>query len=253
LSAFCVCDYQTLSASDLRDEATSELIATKLKEFHDLQMPGAKEVRLWDRLRNWIKTSKEDCTEEEKKLFRLDEIEGEINLLERELLKDENLVGYCHNDAQYGNIMIDEETNSITIIDYEYASYNPIAYDIANHFCEMAADYHTDTPHILDYSKYPGLKERRRFVEKYLSASGAKPSESEVEKLLENVEKHTLASHLLWGLWGIISEHFNEIDFDYMEYAKQRFEQYWLRKPDLLHSVIVSPDADGSMDGNYTT
>ncbi|KAG8493824.1 hypothetical protein CXB51_011158 [Gossypium anomalum] len=25
--------------------------------------------------------------------------------------------------------------------DYEYASYNPIAFDIANHFCEMAADY----------------------------------------------------------------------------------------------------------------
>lgn len=40
--------------------------------------------------------------------------------------------------------------------DYEYASYNPIAYDLANHFCEMAADYHSDTPHVLDYSKYPG-------------------------------------------------------------------------------------------------
>jgi thiamine kinase-like enzyme len=42
------------------------------------------------------------------------------------------------------------------IQDYEYASYNPIAYDLANHFCEMAADYHSDTPHVLDYSKYPG-------------------------------------------------------------------------------------------------
>lgn len=40
--------------------------------------------------------------------------------------------------------------------DYEYASYNPIAYDIANHFCEMVADYHSETPHVLDYSKYPG-------------------------------------------------------------------------------------------------
>ncbi|TYH95974.1 hypothetical protein ES332_A12G145000v1 [Gossypium tomentosum] len=25
--------------------------------------------------------------------------------------------------------------------DYEYASYNPVAFDIANHFCEMAAHY----------------------------------------------------------------------------------------------------------------
>lgn len=42
--------------------------------------------------------------------------------------------------------------------DYEYSSYNPIAFDIANHFCEMAADYHTETPHVLDYAKYPSAQ-----------------------------------------------------------------------------------------------
>jgi len=42
------------------------------------------------------------------------------------------------------------------IQDYEYASYNPIAYDLANHFCEMVANYHSDQPHVLDYTKYPG-------------------------------------------------------------------------------------------------
>jgi len=42
--------------------------------------------------------------------------------------------------------------------DYEYASFNPVAYDIANHFCEMAADYHSEKPHLLDYTKYPGTK-----------------------------------------------------------------------------------------------
>jgi hypothetical protein len=45
----------------------------------------------------------------------------------------------------------------ILLQDYEYASFNPVAYDIANHFCEMAADYHSPEPHILDYSKYPGI------------------------------------------------------------------------------------------------
>lgn len=45
-----------------------------------------------------------------------------------------------------------------TLQDYEYASFNPVAYDIANHFCEMAADYHSEKPHILDYTKYPGTK-----------------------------------------------------------------------------------------------
>ncbi|XP_050232083.1 probable choline kinase 2 [Mercurialis annua] len=229
---------RTLSACDLRDPDISALIAAKLKEFHGLKMPGSEDVFLWTRLRNWLKTAKSKCPSEKAEALCLDAIEGEISLLEKDLSGDQR-IGFCHNDLQYGNIMIDEETKSITIIDYEYSSYNPIAFDIANHFCEMAADYHSDTPHLMDYSRYPGLEERQRFVRVYLSSSGDQVSDAEVKQLLDDVEKYTLASHLFWGLWGIISECVNEIDFDYMEYARQRFEQYRLRKPALLSSLRV--------------
>ncbi|XP_022139095.1 probable choline kinase 2 isoform X2 [Momordica charantia] len=231
---------RTLSAVDLRDSEISSLIAIKTKEFHDLDIPGPKSVCLWNRLRNWLTAAKRFSPPEEAKAFRLDSIKEEISLLENNLLVDHQSIGFCHNDLQYGNIMLDEKTRSITIIDYEYASYNPIAFDIANHFCEMTADYHTDTPHVLDYTKYPGLEERKRFVQIYMSASGHRPSDAEVKQLIQDVEKYTLASHLVWGLWGIISEHVNEIDFDYIEYARQRFEQYWSRKHDLLGSVAES-------------
>lgn len=129
---------------------------------------------------------------------------------------------------------MDEETKLITIIDYEYANYNPVAYDIANHFCEMAADYHTETPHVLDYSRYPSLEERQKFVGVYLSEADNQPSDSEVRKFLQEVDKYTLASHLVWGLWGLISEHVNKINFDYKEYARQRFQQYWAKKYELM-------------------
>ncbi|XP_076939539.1 putative choline kinase 2 isoform X3 [Bidens hawaiensis] len=223
----------TLSACDLRDPDISALIASKLKEFHDLDMPGPKKALVWDRLRKWIGTAKSMCSAEESEALRLDAIEKEIETLYKCLASDQHIV-FCHNDLQYGNIMMDEDTRSITIIDYEYACYNPFMFDIANHFCEMAADYHTETPHVLDYSKYPDLEERRRFLHVYLSSSGNPPVNSEVDKILEEVEKYTLASHLMWGLWGVISEHVNEIDFDYMEYAKQRFQEYWLQKPKVL-------------------
>ncbi|KAG5539287.1 hypothetical protein RHGRI_019749 [Rhododendron griersonianum] len=232
---------RTLSASDLLDPDISALIAAKMKEFHDLDMPGPKKVLLWDRLRKWLNTAKNMCPSEEAEAFRLDALDEEISTLEKTLSQDNQLIGFCHNDLQYGNIMIDEQTKSITIIDYEYSSYNTVAYDMANHFCEMAADYHTETPHILDYTKYPGLEERQRFLRIYLSCSGNQPSDAEIEKLIQDVEKYALASHLLWGLWGIISEHVNEIDFDYMEYARQRLQQYWLRKPELLGSSGSSP------------
>ncbi|KAF8398197.1 hypothetical protein HHK36_017123 [Tetracentron sinense] len=222
---------RTLSAPDLCDPEISALIASKLWDFHDLDMPGPRNVLLWDRLRNWLSAAKSLSSLEEAKSFLLDTMEEEIFILEKKLSGDYQRIAFCHNDLQYGNIMFDEQTRSITIIDYDYASYNPVAYDIANHFCEMVADYHTETPHILDFNKYPGNQ----------------VGDVEVEQLVQDVEKYTLASHLLWGLWGIISAHVNEIDFDYMEYARQRFQQYWLMKSALLGSSFGAPpdDSDG--------
>ena len=43
--------YQTLSAADLRDPEISALVAAKLREFNNLDMPGSKDVLLWERLR----------------------------------------------------------------------------------------------------------------------------------------------------------------------------------------------------------
>ena len=41
------------------------------------------------------------------------------------------------------------------IVSLQYAGPNPVAFDIANHWCEYGADYHTDEPHLLDYSRMP--------------------------------------------------------------------------------------------------
>ncbi|PIN02841.1 Choline kinase [Handroanthus impetiginosus] len=225
---------RTLSASDLRDPEISSLIAAKMREFHNLDMPSPKDVVLWNRMRNWLREAKGLCTSEHIKEYRLDSLENEIFLLEKAISGHHQEIGFCHIDLQYGNIMIDDEKRSITIIDYEYASYNPVAYDLANHFCEMAANYHTDTPHILDYSKYPGLEERQRFIQEYLTSAGQEPSDTTVDQFVDDIEKYTLANHIFWGLWGIISAYVNHIDFDYMAYAKQRLEQYWSRKPEVL-------------------
>ncbi|KAM0891032.1 hypothetical protein ACQ4PT_026651 [Festuca glaucescens] len=226
---------RTLSAPDLRDQEISALIARKLREFHELDMPGPKDVSLWQRLRRWLDEASSRCSAEECKEFRLDSLGGEIAELEKALSAIDQRVAFCHNDLQYGNIMIYEETRQVTIIDYEYASFNPAAFDIANHFCEMAADYHTATPHVMDFTKYPDIDEQWRFIQTYLSSSGENPSDTEVETLLDSIAKYTLASHLFWGLWGIVSGHVNKnIDFEYKEYARQRFNQYWQTKPRIL-------------------
>lgn len=55
-----------------------------------------------------------------------------------------------------------------------------------------------------------------------------------MEQLVNDAEKYTLVNHVLWGLWGLISGYVNEIDFDYTEYARQRFQQYRLSKSRIL-------------------
>lgn len=37
---------------------------------------------------------------------------------------------------------------------------------------------------------------------------GNQPSDNEVEQLMDDAEKYTLANHLFWGIWGIISVSF---------------------------------------------
>jgi len=226
---------RTLSPPDMKNPEISAKIAAKLWEFHQLEIPGPRQPKLWVRLRNWLRTALALCPNIEVGGFRLDCMEDEINNLEKMLSMEGESVGFCHNDLQYANMMFDDDNKCLTLIDYDCSSYDPIAYDIANHFNEMAGNYHSDTPHILDYSKYPDYEERERFVKGYLKSSSKMVSDEEVEKLLEHVEKYTLASHIHWGLWSIISDHVNNIDFDYMDYARQRFQRYRLLKPLLLN------------------
>eukprot|EP00249_Psilotum_nudum_P011167 c23005_g1_i1 orf=865-1923(+) len=225
---------RTLSASDLQNPRISASIAVKLREFHQLNMPGSCQPHLWQRLRDWLQKALTLCQPEHVEEFNLRRLEAEIEELRNRISKPQEELGFCHNDLQYGNAMIDDEEKFITIIDYEYSSYNPVAYDLANHFCELAADYHTSTPHVLDYSKYPDFQERCRFIEVYLKSSDANASQLEIEELARETDHYALASHIHWGLWGIISACVNEIDFDYMEYARQRFDEYYRSKAKLF-------------------
>jgi choline kinase/choline/ethanolamine kinase len=43
-----------------------------------------------------------------------------------------------------------------------------------------------------------------------------------------------LASHLMWGLWGIVQAGQSVIEFDYIGYALQRFDEYARWKRDVL-------------------
>ena len=55
----------------------------------------------------------------------------------RSLVPRDEIV-FSHNDVQENNILLNLENNElITLIDFEYGGWNPIAYDLANYLNEM--------------------------------------------------------------------------------------------------------------------
>jgi choline kinase len=124
----------------------------------------------------------------------------------------------------------------LIVVDFEYASPNPAAYDIANHFHEWTADYHCSVPHVLDPSLYPTYGERRNFYLAYLEHSSPQLNESarelEIQKLDREVCVWSPASHAMWAIWGIVQAREDlegEVEvpeFDYIGYAKCRLEAF---------------------------
>ena len=130
-------------------------------------------------------------------------------------------------------------TRQIIVVDFEYAGLNPAAFDIANHFHEWTADYHSATPHLLDPARYPDNEQRRNFYRAYLEHSNTSissqegPIEQRMDQLDVQVCRWSPASHAMWAVWGIVQarqtlegEVVEESGFDYVGYALARMEGF---------------------------
>lgn len=56
------------------------------------------------------------CSTEHIEELRLGDFEEEISLLEKELTSETQEIGFCHNDLQYGNIMIEDKAITFIVI-----------------------------------------------------------------------------------------------------------------------------------------
>lgn len=128
----------------------------------------------------------------------------------------------CHNDLLAQNIIITPDRQAVRFIDFEYAAFNVPAYDLANHFCEYAGFE-------CDWRRIPGMRDRREFVLKYLLfTNGAVEDvclEDQVQVLMHEINLLMPASHLMWGLWGLLQSCFSDIHFDYQRFALDRLSR----------------------------
>ncbi|BFZ64613.1 hypothetical protein YB2330_005763 [Saitoella coloradoensis] len=244
---------EPLTKESMREPTTSEWIARRMKELHEgislEQEEKAGGAAVWKNWDKWLAKAHEVIAQ--RRASSCPHITGRSGLIigtkweefvgavakYREWLystsTDQTLV-FAHNDTQYGNLLRLARPPSsalkptrahrqLVVIDFEYSGPSPRAYDVANHFCEWMADYHSSNPHFMDEKRYPMAEEQARFYKAYAEHMAPTPRlsefsldglvdttakdtiiESQIEKLECEVKAWRAASHAQWAMWGVI-------------------------------------------------
>ncbi|CAK7897912.1 hypothetical protein CAAN1_04S02102 [[Candida] anglica] len=170
-------------------------------------------------------------------------LQREFRWLRNELtLNSKSPTVSCHCDLLSGNIIIPEgylenssgtspAINPIQFIDYEYMLPAPRAFDIANHFAEWQG-FECDRSAIPDPT--PSNPVMVKWVQGYLNDPHA--SEYQVNEVIEEIAMFYGMPGFYWGVWAVIQSEISNIDFDYADYSKLRFQEYWDWKVDYLKS-----------------
>eukprot|EP01086_Lenisia_limosa_P014603 TRINITY_DN4550_c0_g1_i1.p1 TRINITY_DN4550_c0_g1~~TRINITY_DN4550_c0_g1_i1.p1 ORF type:complete len:377 (-),score=63.92 TRINITY_DN4550_c0_g1_i1:54-1184(-) len=239
-----------VSLEELDEPTMQANIATTLGRWHNLKMPGPNRVNVFHTLlNNWILSipTKYDNSDKQNLLEAQTSIRDllhEVAYLESVLTpamdkfeKAErsegftaDLCGFCHMDLLNGNLIFDKTTKDVTFIDYEYATKNPLAYDIANHFCEYAND--------LDWSRLPSEESQNNFLTAYLKErDGSEPSSYRLDRWRYMIQGWMLVSHYYWGTWALVQAAYSAIDFDFLSYGLKRVARAQLEQDSALEAL----------------
>lgn len=142
-----------------------------------------------------------------------------------------------------GNILLKEEKSDdlcerLTIIDWEYCSYNYRGFDLGNHFCEWSCDYSCEAYPFYSYhpEDYPSKQTQKAFFQHYLEEQNkylpnpVKVNDELLQHLYKEANTFAMTSHFFWGLWSVVQTEISDIEFGYLEYAITRFDGYFAKK-----------------------
>ncbi|KAI0076281.1 kinase-like protein [Panus rudis PR-1116 ss-1] len=267
-------DSSALTHDDLRNPQISAWIGARMAELHQVDIAAiggdstegerGGEIGAKKNFQDWLLPAREvlalpSVPDSVRKELDLDALEAEWKEYMTWLDDQEKEIGqsrrvFAHNDTQYGNLLRLNSTlpgipehRQIIVVDFEYASPNTAAFDIANHFHEWTANYHGPTPHLLDPSKYPTLEQRRNFYRAYIRHYGSSISpqlspsttpdgdslEAQLDLLDRLVKIWSPSSHAMWAVWGIVQarealegKDGESAEFDYISYARCRMEGF---------------------------
>ncbi|KAF8376088.1 cka-1 [Pristionchus pacificus] len=241
-------------------------IGPMLARVHSLEVPIRKEPQLINRMQGWInkwaaydsssKGIDMKCTKaivhpsKYPTHLSIDDLNAEVEFVDRFLNIIHSPIIFSHNDLQEGNILViekeagdTEEEDNLALIDFEYCDYNYRGFDLGNHMCEYGLDYASDEhPYYLVYpEKLDMEEERRRFCSSYIHElyemetrgipipcgliSGDK--DKDIVKVEIEASLFMPISHLFWSTWALVNAEQSSIAFGYAEYGRDRLAMYF--------------------------
>jgi ethanolamine kinase len=182
-----------LTVRTLREQRISDALANVVAKFHRVTLGQPGETEIWDKIRLFaegLDPANPTCDFP----WLMAKVAAKRQFIE-ERFRDRP-VCLCHNDLTPGNLLWDEATGRIGLIDYEYSGWNWPEYDIANHFFErVGLDF--------DIGLFPTVDEQKQFIRTYLAAlNDEEPSEDLVDDWRQRVALLVPLSGIHWGVWG---------------------------------------------------
>ncbi len=232
----------------MSDPNVITLVAERIAHLHKVDISAGdgagdyslstKEPRMWSLIDERMKMALEvDFDDDPYKagclaqLHLREKIIAEIEWLKSTLAKISSPVVFCHGDLTNSNMIVESDEDGVitkvSIIDFDYSGYDYRGFDIGTHFTKFAGITG-------DYSKYPNAKTQYAFLSQYLRSNHVEPTKEALDCLYEEVNAFALASYLCWGLWGILQSEKSTKSFDYLEYARVRFERYFVQKEEFV-------------------
>lgn len=201
---------------------------------------------VWTVTQQWI-DALPTGTEEERQRNKL--LNDELAWLSTKLGDTPGLDGrdyvFGHCDLLSGNVILqppssettdcDRNEQSVSFIDYEYATPSPAAFDIANHFSEWVGFE-------CDHTAVPTKSQRIDFLKSYVGAFRYHSISdndniaieidfhNDVAQMYQQVDLFRGIPGFYWGIWALIQATISQIDFDYASYAELRLGEYWAWK-----------------------
>ncbi|KAE9417149.1 hypothetical protein Angca_009699, partial [Angiostrongylus cantonensis] len=247
----------------LVSELISSLLARILPRFHSTTVPIAKRPNILKLMREWLTLFEEQGnfhvqiqstsfhlhTSDFPSTVSISDLAKEIDIIEEFLGTSPSPVVFCHNDLTSGNLLISSTPQKTTgplateeislnttgtlylsLIDFEFSSYNYRGFDLANYFCASAIKHNVqEFPHYkIDLNKLENQPVKIEFCKEYVQEAKKLNIHIKSEfSLLWEIDYFTPVVHLFWAIFNLYCEKDTLAIMDCGIYARDRLALYY--------------------------